>query len=117
MTKSLDHMGRVIHEANRAVALSANEDMPNWDDAEDWQKESTLNGIREVIRNPDITPVEIHEAWKKSKIDDGWTYGKVKDAKKKTHPCIVDYDELPEIQRLKDDLFLAIVKAFLKMVE
>lgn len=45
------------------------------------------------------------------KVNDGWVYGEVKDADKKTHPCIVPYNELPEFQKKKDHLFIAIVKA------
>jgi hypothetical protein len=37
-------------------------------------------------------------------------YGEVKDAVAKTHPCMVPYDDLPEFQRKKDALFLAIVR-------
>jgi len=34
----------------------------------------------------------------------------VKDAKAKTHPCMVDYDQLPAEQRRKDELFGAAVR-------
>jgi hypothetical protein len=39
----------------------------------------------------------------------GWTYGQVKGAHAKTHPCCVPYEELPVEQRRKDALFKAIV--------
>lgn len=47
----------------------------------------------------------------KEKVDAGWVFGEIKDADAKTHPCIVPYDELPEFQKKKDHLFIAIVKA------
>jgi len=47
----------------------------------------------------------------KEKVDTGWVYGKLKDGDKKTHPCIVPFDELPEYQKKKDMLFCAIVDA------
>lgn len=40
-------------------------------------------------------------------------YGEVKDAEKKTHPCIMSYDALPPEQRTKDHLFGAAVRAAL----
>jgi len=43
-----------------------------------------------------------HGIWMKSKTDAGWKYGKVKDAAKKTHPLIVEWDELPEEEKRKD---------------
>jgi uncharacterized protein YodC (DUF2158 family) len=45
----------------------------------------------------------------KEKIAEGWVYGETKDSEKKTHPCLVSYDELPEFQKKKDALFCAIV--------
>jgi hypothetical protein len=50
----------------------------------------------------------------KEKVDLGWVYGEVKDAEKKTHPCILPYDELPLQQRTKDYLFKQVVDS-LKM--
>jgi hypothetical protein len=36
-------------------------------------------------------------------------HGEVKDAAAKTHPCLVDYADLPHEQKVKDDLFAAVV--------
>lgn len=42
---------------------------------------------------------------------DGWTYGEVKDAERKTHPTLVPFGDLPAGQQQKDRLFVAIVAA------
>lgn len=52
-----------------------------------------------------------HDNWKKDKIADGWVYGETKDTVLKTHPCIVEWWELPPEQQFKDRLFCAIVDA------
>ena len=44
----------------------------------------------------------VHEVWAKSRINEGWTYGPVRDDEKKQHPCIVPYEELPEIEKEYD---------------
>lgn len=36
------------------------------------------------------------------KQEAGWTYGAVKDTEKKTTPCLVPYDELPESEKEYD---------------
>ena len=41
----------------------------------------------------------------------GWRYGASKDAEAKTHPCLVPFDRLPRDQRVKNVLFIAIVRA------
>lgn len=43
-----------------------------------------------------MTPKQTHDSWKEIKSRDGWVYGKVKDSEKKTHPCMVEYDDLPK---------------------
>jgi len=35
-----------------------------------------------------------------------------KEAEKKTHPCMVTFEQLPKAQQLKDFIFLAVVRAF-----
>jgi hypothetical protein len=56
------------------------------------------------------TPKESHENWMKEKEDNGWVYGNEKNAEKKTHPCLIPYDNLPKEQKTKDYLFSAIVQ-------
>ena len=40
--------------------------------------------------------------WAAGRIKERWTYGEVKDAEKKTTPCLVPYDELPESEKEYD---------------
>lgn len=117
MSDTFDIIARTVHEANRAIVMFHGEEMESWDECEDWQQDAAKEGIKEVIRNPAITPRDLHEKWKAKKINDGWTYGPEKDATKKTHPCIVDYEDLPEEDRMKDDVFLSIVKSFINSVK
>jgi hypothetical protein len=106
-----DDIARVCHEANRAYCASLGDfSQPSWDDAPTWQRESAINGVRAHLKS-DLMPRESHELWLKEKADAGWSYGAVKDAVKKVHPCFVPYDELPEAQKRKDSLFSAIVAA------
>lgn len=103
-----EQIARVCHEANRAYceAIGDQSQLP-WDEAAQWQRDSALEGVTSVARNPR----EQHEAWCESKRKDGWIYGLVKDGVLKTHPCLVAYEQLPLEQQLKDTLFQAIVEA------
>jgi hypothetical protein len=49
------------------------------------------------------------------KIVAGWRYGPVKDVKNREHPCMVEYDELPMEQRVKDFIFLSIARTLLAL--
>lgn len=44
----------------------------------------------------------VHEVWAKGKINEGWVYGKEKDSIKKTTPCLVEYESLPEEEKQVD---------------
>ena len=59
-----------------------------------------------------MTADEMHEQWMRHKLEDGWRFGRVKDEKKKEHPCLLPRCYLPPEQRLKDDIFVAICEAY-----
>ena len=112
MESQIEKIARVCHEANRAYCVSINDlSQLSWDEAETWQKESAISGVKYKLANPDSKPEDLHNEWLKVKEADGWTYGPEKDAQKKLHPCFVPYNELPEYQRKKDLLFSNIVNA------
>lgn len=94
------------HEANRQYCISIGDtsQLP-WDEAPDWQRESAINGVKFAIDHNFPSPEAMHENWMAVKLAAGWTYGEVKDPDKKTHHCLVPYDQLPEAQRHKDALF------------
>uniref|UniRef100_A0A4W5JEC3 Ryanodine receptor 1a (skeletal) n=1 Tax=Hucho hucho TaxID=62062 RepID=A0A4W5JEC3_9TELE len=40
-----------------------------------------------------------HELWAVTRIEQGWTYGSFRDDNKKLHPCLVDFQSLPEPEK------------------
>ena len=100
----------MCHAINAAYCQSLGDDSQStWDDAPDWQRQSAIAGVEMHLANPDATPEQSHESWYAQKEAEGWTYGEVKDAEKKEHPCFLPYDELPIEQKAKDYLFRATV--------
>jgi hypothetical protein len=99
---------RAAHEANRAYCIAIGDlSQKPWDEAEPWQRESAIRGVEVALGG--ATPEQQHEAWCADKYRDGWTYGSVKDPVALTHPCLVAYEDLPEAQRRKDALYIAVV--------
>lgn len=45
---------------------------------------------------------QVHEVWAKSRVDQGWSYGKERNDTLKQTPCLVPYDQLPEIEKQYD---------------
>ncbi len=45
---------------------------------------------------------QVHDIWAQGRITEGWTYGKQRDDKNKTTPCLVPYSELPDSEKKYD---------------
>ena len=105
--KSLAHsIARVAHEVNAAYCRSLGDyTQPAWENAPEWQQKSAIAGAELHLSDPSLSASASHAAWMATKVAEGWVYGPEKDAEKKTHPCLVPFDELPPEQRAKDFIF------------
>lgn len=107
---TVEDIARVVHEANSALQAVIGEPVnPRWDDAPDYQRWSSIEGVRDALTG--LSADEHHEAWAHALQREGWTWGPVKDPQAKTHPLLVPFEDLPPLQQAKDRLFLAIVAA------
>lgn len=107
-----ERIARVCHEAKRAICTAfGDHSQKPWNEAEQWQRDNAIRGVRFALDNPAAPPSAQHDAWMADKLADGWVYGPVKDPEAKTHPCLVPYDQLPPEQRVKDYVFKAVVAA------
>lgn len=71
------------------------------------------NEIKEIA---DLLAKNTHEVWAAGRIREGWRYGKVRDDKLKTHPCLVPYEELPESEKDYDrNTSLETLKVIIKL--
>ena len=106
----VEKIARLAHEVMRAYDAALGARKPNWQLAPVWMKRSTRNGVLYAIRNPDVSPAAAHEEWCRKKVEEGWSHG-ADDAGARTHPCLLPYDELTLEHRVKDYLFLGVVRA------
>lgn len=115
---TIEDIAKVCHTANMAYcdALGDLSQAP-WILAPQWQRDSAVKGVQFHVDNPGASPSTSHDAWLKDKVENGWVYGPVKDATLKQHPCIVSYADLPEEQKAKDKLFIAVVQALEHLLE
>ena len=73
-----------------------NKYIPSPIDLSEVELPSDINSLVELIAK------NVHDVWAKQRIEEGWTYGEVKDSIKKTTPCLVPYEELPEEEKEYD---------------
>lgn len=112
--KNPGRIAAVCHEANRMYCQTIGDNsQPTWDAAPEWQRASAIAGVQHILADPETTPEESHSSWSRQKLEEGWTYGPVKDPSIKQHPCLVPYADLPEEQQRKDALFGAVVRALM----
>ncbi len=108
-------VARTCHEVNRAYCVGVTSDHSHqpWDIAPEWQRESCYEGVLKHYHNAEFTPEDSHASWMAKKIEDGWSFGNLKDETAKTHPNIVPYHTLHIHERTKDAIFSAICKSML----
>jgi hypothetical protein len=115
----IEDIARTCHNVNAAYCSSNGDaSQKEWDLADQWQRDSALRGVQFAIET-NASPEQQHDAWCRDKFADGWVYGAIKDAtpERKTHPCLVPYVELPEMQKAKDALFVAVVSSLKPLLE
>ena len=79
-------------------------------DTSDVQLPEELNVLIEQMSK------NVHEVWAQNRLDQGWTYGEERSDALKTHPCLVPYDELPEVEKAYDrDTALETLKLITKL--
>jgi hypothetical protein len=52
----------------------------------------------------ELLAANAHDIWAKQRMREGWKYGPVRDDVRKSHPCLVPYDQLPESEKEYDRL-------------
>lgn len=58
----------------------------------------------------------VHEVWAQKRIEQGWTYGNERSDALKQHPCLIPYEELPEVEKAYDrDTALGTLKLICKL--
>ena len=112
MRYKAEYIARVCHEVNRGYCQALGDNsQPAWESAPEWQRSSAINGALLHLHNPDAGAEASHEAWMAEKVAAGWVYGETKDPERKTHPCLLPFNQLPREQQAKDFIFRAVVHA------
>jgi len=84
---------------------------PPWEKLSKKERSTSFWGVEFVLTHPDITPEELFFAWRRHKIENGWSFGKLRDNKNMTHPYIIEeFEKLPEEEKLNYRLFIKTVQ-------
>ncbi len=76
--------------------MEMNKYIPSPIDTSDIQLPEELTPLIEVMAK------NVHDIWAQSRISQGWKFGEQRDDRNFLHPCLVSYEELPEIEKAYD---------------
>ena len=65
----------------------------------DTSKTELLVELQDLV---EVLAKNTHNTWAAGRVADGWKWGPARDDKKKLHPCLVEYDDLPEAEKEYD---------------
>jgi len=76
-----------------------------------WREDSFKEQFRDVIdrqcgENRSSSPEELHGSWMQAYFEMGWVYGEEYSREKKVHPDLVPYEQLGQLERDKDAVFV-----------
>ena len=84
--------------------------IPKHENTDDIQLATELNDLVEAMAK------NVHEMWAESRMKQGWTYGLERNDQLKHHPCLVPYEELPEVEKVYDrDTMMTTLKLISKL--
>lgn len=105
----LDRRAEFVYNAARIAAIGA--DAPivpvPWAERESSFREQFLNVIeRQCGPQRSKSPTELHGSWMQAYYSMGWVYGEKYDRENRIHPDLVPYDQLGQLERDKDAIFI-----------
>lgn len=102
-----------IHGATRALNRANGDLIPPWEDLTEEEKLRAEVAVERLLSDPiSRSHEELHNLWWELKIKDGWQYASEYSIELKTHPCMIPYNELPEIELIKDAIWGALIEVF-----
>ncbi len=111
VSSALERRAEFVYEGARLAALAAGAPIipAEWTDREDAFRAQFLEVIeRQCGPMRSGSPAELHGGWVQAYIGMGWSYGEVYDPTAKTHPDMVPYNQLGQLEQDKDAVFVAL---------
>lgn len=111
MSELTEQRAAFVYDAARLAAAAA--DAPivpvPWSEREDDFRAQFLEVIdRQCGPQRSHSPEELHGSWMQAYLAMGWVYGEVYSREGRTHPDLVPYVDLGQLERDKDAVFVAL---------
>ena len=100
-----------VYNAARLAAIGSEAPIVpvSWSEREQPFRDQFLKVIeRQCGEQRSSSPEELHGSWMQAYFTMGWFYGERYDREAKTHPDLVPYSDLGQLERDKDAVFVAL---------
>jgi len=100
-----------VYNSARLAAIAAGAPIVpvEWKEREQLFRDQFLKVIeKQCSELRSSSPEELHRTWMEQYFKMGWVYGTEYNREKKIHPDLVPYDELGQLERDKDAVFVAL---------
>ena len=102
----IEDIAKVAHQTNKAyIEVNGDHSQPNWEDCSDDRRNSTCKHVEFILRNPLVTPDELHRFYVETKLKEGWVWSSVYDGERKCDPILAHYSNLSIVSRVSILLF------------
>lgn len=111
MTDLTERRSQFVYDAARIAAQAANAPIipAPWNEREEpFKKQFRDVIVRQCSEQRSRSPEELHGSWMQAYFAMGWQYGEQYSREKKTHPDLVPYRDLGQLERDKDAVFVAL---------
>lgn len=70
----------------------------------------------ELLQLTELLAKNVHDTWAVGRMAEGWVYGPERVTAQKTTPCLVEYEQLPDSERIYDrNTAMETIKVMLKL--
>lgn len=107
----IERQAKFVYEGARLAAQAANAPIipASWGEREKPFKTQFFKVIeRQCGEHRSNSPEELHGSWMQAYFAMGWVYGSKYSPEKKTHPDLVPYIDLGQLERDKDAVFVSL---------
>ena len=111
MNSLTERRAAFVYNGARLAAIAAKAPIVPvpWDDREESFRSQFLTVIeRQCGPERKNSPEELHEDWVKAYLAMGWKHGETYNREARTHPDMVPYGQLGQLERDKDAVFVAL---------
>ena len=71
------------------------------------------SGLEDLI---ELLAKNAHDVWARNRLNDGWSWGPERCDKNKFHPCLIEYNDLPENEKNYDrDMAIETIKVVIAL--